>query len=136
MDIKENQKNHSNAMSYEFFLNRAFKYDKRLNRPNKSELINLIKAENGNGPTFLPNFEKQLDKSIFSYSLFSNKYLTGAITLGLLLMAAAIYLPGLQALFATVSLPVNWVLGIALIGLINILLIEVAKWLFRRFENK
>ncbi len=60
MDIIENQKNHSNAMSYEFFLNRAFEYDKRLNRPNKSELINLVKAENGNGPTFLTNFEKQL----------------------------------------------------------------------------
>lgn len=45
MDIKENQKNHSNAMSYEFFLNLAFKCDKRLNRPNKSELINLIKTK-------------------------------------------------------------------------------------------
>ncbi len=79
---------------------------------------------------------KSLEKSIFSYSLFSNKYLSGAIVLGLILMAAAIYLPGLQALFGTVALPANWVMGIISIGIFNIFLIEIAKWIFRRFKNK
>ena len=79
---------------------------------------------------------KSLEKSIFSYSLFSNKYLTGAIALGLILMAAAIYIPGLQALFDTAALPVSWVFGIVLVGVLNIVLIEIAKWMFRRFKNK
>jgi Ca2+-transporting ATPase len=79
---------------------------------------------------------KSLEKSIFSYSLFSNKYLTGAIMLGLVLMAAAIYIPVLQKLFNTVALPINWLIGIILIGVLNIALIEFAKWIFRRFKNK
>ena len=79
---------------------------------------------------------KSLEKSIFSYSLFSNKYLTGAIMLGLILMAVAIYVPGLQTLFNTVALPANWVIGIVLIGALNIILVEGAKWMFRQFKNK
>ncbi|OGF24195.1 hypothetical protein A3H66_02680 [Candidatus Falkowbacteria bacterium RIFCSPLOWO2_02_FULL_45_21] len=78
---------------------------------------------------------KNLEKSIFSYSLFSNKYLIGAIALGLALVAAAIYIPGLQTLFDTVALPVNWVIGIVLVGALNIILIEIAKWVFRRFKR-
>ncbi len=79
---------------------------------------------------------KSLEKSIFSYSLFSNKYLTGAIALGLILMAAAIYTPGLQIIFDTVALPANWVIGIVLVGALNIIFIEGAKWVFRKFKNK
>ena len=79
---------------------------------------------------------KSLDKSIFSYSLFSNKYLTSAIALGLILMAAAIYVPVLQTLFNTIALPFSWVVGIVLVGILNLILIEVAKWVFRRFKRK
>ncbi|PIT87029.1 MAG: hypothetical protein COU31_05075 [Candidatus Magasanikbacteria bacterium CG10_big_fil_rev_8_21_14_0_10_40_10] len=78
---------------------------------------------------------KNLEKNIFSYSFFSNKYLTGAITLGLILMAMAIYMPSLQLLFGTVALSTKYVLGIVLVGILNIILIESAKWMFRRFKN-
>ncbi len=78
---------------------------------------------------------RSLDKSILSYSLFSNRYLAGGIFVGLVLMAAAIYIPLLQTLFGTVALPFNWVIGVALIGLLNIVLIEVAKWFFRRRQT-
>ena len=74
---------------------------------------------------------RSLDRSIFSYSLFSNNYLNGGIIIGLVLMAAAIYMPGLQTLLETVALPLNWVIGVALIGLLNIGLIEISKWFFR-----
>ncbi|OGI90578.1 hypothetical protein A3A95_01670 [Candidatus Nomurabacteria bacterium RIFCSPLOWO2_01_FULL_39_18] len=74
---------------------------------------------------------RSLDKSILSYSLFSNKYLNGGIVIGLVLMAAAIYYPGLQAIFYTVALPLPWVIGVAMIGVLNIVLIEGAKWFFR-----
>jgi len=74
---------------------------------------------------------RSLDRSIFSYPLFSNKYLNGGILVGLVLMAAAIYIPGLQAVFNTVALPLTWVIGVVMIGLLNIGLIEIAKWFFR-----
>lgn len=79
---------------------------------------------------------RSLDKSIFSYPLFSNKYLNGGILIGLVLMAAAIYYPGLQTVFDTVALPFNWVIGIFLIGLFNIMLIETAKWFFRSRQTR
>jgi len=75
---------------------------------------------------------RSLDKSILSYPLFSNRYLTVGILIGFVLMAAAIYIPILQTLFGTVALPFNWVLGVLLIGLFNIVLIEGAKHLFKR----
>lgn len=78
---------------------------------------------------------RSLDKSILSYPLFSNFYLTGGITIGVALMAAAIYIPGLQTLFATVALPFNWVIGVILVGILNIALIEIAKLLFRKKVN-
>ena len=74
---------------------------------------------------------RSLDRSIFSYPLFSNKYLNRGILIGLVLMAMAIYFPGLQSVFNTVALPLNWVIGVVLIGLLNIMLIEIAKWFFR-----
>lgn len=79
---------------------------------------------------------RSLDKSILSYSLFSNRYLAGGILVGFILMAAAIYIPGLQTLFGTVSLPFNWVGGVILIGLFNIILIEFAKRFFRNKNRK
>ena len=78
---------------------------------------------------------RSLDQSILSYSLFSNRYLTGGIFIGFVLMAVAIYVPVLQTLFGTVSLPLNWILGVFLIGLSNIILIEIAKKLFRKNSN-
>ncbi|HEY0220769.1 MAG TPA: cation-translocating P-type ATPase C-terminal domain-containing protein, partial [Candidatus Paceibacterota bacterium] len=79
---------------------------------------------------------RSLDRSIISYPLFSNKYLNIGIFIGLVLMAVAIYYPGLQGVFKTVSLPLNWVMGVVLIGLLNIVLIEIAKWFFRSRQVK
>ena len=75
---------------------------------------------------------RSLDKSILSYPLFSNRYLAGGIAIGFVLMAGAIYIPALQDLFDTVSLPPLWVLGVILVGIFNIVLIELAKMFFRK----
>lgn len=75
---------------------------------------------------------KSLEQSIFSYSLFSNIHLTGGIGIGLFLTALAIYAPPLQQLFDTQALPPSWLIGVGLVGMLNILLIETAKLIFRR----
>ncbi|MDP1706329.1 MAG: HAD-IC family P-type ATPase [bacterium] len=83
--------------------------------------------------TLLLSFSiRNLDKSILSYPVFSNFYLTGGTTIGLALMAAAIYVPGLQTFFGTVALPISWVIGVILIGIFNIALVEITKIFFRR----
>lgn len=75
---------------------------------------------------------RSLDKSIFKYSPFSNRYLIAGVGIGIALMGAAIYIPFFQSLLKTVPLPLHWLLGVALIGLINILAVELGKWIFRR----
>ena len=80
--------NEVNAMKYENFLKRGFRFNRRVSRASKSELINLINCENGIKHTFLPNREKQLSeikgrlikaielKSLSSREIFSEKHLT------------------------------------------------------------
>ncbi|MDO8482372.1 MAG: HAD-IC family P-type ATPase [bacterium] len=75
---------------------------------------------------------RSLEKSIFTYRIFSNRYLVGGVGIGLTLMAAAVYFPPLQSLFDTVSLPPVWLLGVACIGILNIATMEFGKWIFRK----
>ncbi|QQS23114.1 HAD-IC family P-type ATPase [bacterium] len=75
---------------------------------------------------------RSLEQSIFSYPLLSNKYLNSGVLIGFVLMAAAIYLPPLQNLFGTKSLSAVWIGGVLMVGILNILLIELAKYFFRR----
>lgn len=75
---------------------------------------------------------RNLDKNIFSYPVFSNRFLTSAIIIGLGLMVAAVYVPGLQSLFGTVALPFSWAVAVILVGILNIIFIEIAKLFFRR----
>ena len=78
---------------------------------------------------------RSLQKSIFTYRIFSNRYLVGGVGIGVTLMGAAVYFPPLQSLFDTVSLPPSWLLGVTCIGVLNIATIEFGKWVFRRREN-
>ena len=75
---------------------------------------------------------KSLRRSIFRYAPFSNRYLTVGVGIGLALMGAAIYAPPLQSFFGTVSLSLPWLGGVLVIGVVNIMLVELGKWLFRR----
>ncbi len=74
---------------------------------------------------------RSLEKSILSYSPFSNIYLVGGIGIGIALMLAAIYAPSLQSILDTVALPPLWLGAVALVGILNILAVETGKWIFR-----
>ena len=92
----------------------------------------FIFAGFGSYTLFLAFSVRSLEKSIFEYPIFSNRYLVIGVSIGIVLMAAAIYLPFLQSLFGTVSLPLSWLFGVLLIGVLNIAAIEFGKWIFRR----
>ncbi len=95
----------------------------------------FIFASFGSYTLFLTLSIRSLEKSIFEYPLFSNRYLVMGIGVGIIMMGAAIYIPFLQALFGTVSLPFYWILGVVLIGILNIAAVELGKMIFRRRQS-
>ncbi|MEK7579023.1 MAG: HAD-IC family P-type ATPase [Patescibacteria group bacterium] len=92
-------------------------------------------ASFGTYSLFLAFAVRSLEKSIFEYPLFSNRYLVSGVGIGIVLMLAAVYVPFLQTLFDTVPLPLPWLLGVVGVGILNIVLIESGKWLFRRRDR-
>ena len=52
------------------------------------------------------------------------------VSIGVILMGAAIYIPFFQSLFDTVSLPFFWLLGVVAVCVLNIAAVEFGKWLF------
>ena len=92
----------------------------------------FIFASFGSYTLFLAFSLRSLEKSIFKYHVFSNRYLVAGVGIGIILMAIAIYVPFMQSLLKTTPLPPYWLLGVVLIGLINILSVEFGKWIFRR----
>jgi len=83
--------------------------------------------------TLLVSFSfRSLNKSIFQYNPFSNKYLVGGVLMGIMLTLAAIYLPFLSRIMNTVPLPMSWLAGVAVVGGVNILLVELSKWLYAK----
>ncbi|MEK7464196.1 MAG: HAD-IC family P-type ATPase [Patescibacteria group bacterium] len=92
----------------------------------------FIFASFGSYTLFLAFSVRSLDKSIFEYPLFSNRYLVAGVCVGMGLLLAAVYVPFLQSIFDTVPLPLYWLLGVLLIGIINIAAMEFGKWFFHR----
>lgn len=73
---------------------------------------------------------KSLRQPIWKINIFSNTYLLVAFSANVLLLAAALTLPPLQKLLHTVTptlLDVGIILGL---GIVNLILIEGAKWYF------
>ena len=72
---------------------------------------------------------RNMKEGIVKYNPFSNTYLDGGILIGFAMMAMAIYLPFMQNLLKTTPLPLNWLLGVFGIGIINIALLEIGKFI-------
>lgn len=80
---------------------------------------------------FLVFSVKSLKRSIFRYNPFDNLYLVAGVLFGIGLTLIAIYLPAAQGLLGTVSLPLPWLLGVLVVGILNILGVEFGKFIFR-----
>jgi len=73
---------------------------------------------------------KSLRKNLWHINPFSNKFLTGSVVFGIIMLIAAIYAPILQTLLKTVPLGIyDWFIILGL-GIIEIILIETAKHYF------
>jgi Ca2+-transporting ATPase len=70
---------------------------------------------------------RSFKRTIFRKDILSNRYLVGAVVVGVILLIGAIYLPPLQKLLATQPLGIIEWLIIFGVSLIEILLIEIFK---------
>ncbi len=80
---------------------------------------------------FLVFSVRSLQSHIFSYPIFGNKYLLGAVVIGFGATAAAVYIPIIQTVLGTVALSLPWVIGVLVFGGVSIALVEGAKYLYR-----
>lgn len=92
----------------------------------------FIFASFGSYSLFLAFSLRSLERSVFSYGLFSNRYLLAGVGIGIALLAVAIYTPFFQSLLDTVALPLPWLLGVVAVGALNIIAVELGKWIFNR----
>lgn len=76
---------------------------------------------------FLAFSMRNLDAPLLSYKPFSNRLLTLGVIIGFGTIMAAIYTPWLQHILGTVSLPPIWLGGVIIIGIANLILVEVLK---------
>lgn len=73
-----------------------------------------------------------LHETAFRKDIFENRYLVGAVGIGIAMILGAVYLPPLQAVLRTVALsPLHWLAVLGVSGL-ELLLLEFTKYRFLR----
>jgi len=76
---------------------------------------------------------RNLSRPLGSYSITDNRFLVYGVLIGFILLAATLYVPILQTIFSTTGL-YGWHLVILLLWLVlNVILVEVAKFIYNRF---
>ncbi len=79
---------------------------------------------------------KNLSKSIFSINIFSNIYLVVSVLISLVFLCGALFFRPLMDLLSVVSLNFYELLLVALIGVLNVAVIEFGKYYFIRRPAK
>ncbi|MDQ5931064.1 MAG: Cation ATPase protein, partial [Patescibacteria group bacterium] len=75
---------------------------------------------------------RSLTKPLFSYPTFSNRKLNQSIIVAILILVATMILPITRNLFDLAPLPLSWFWLVALWLILNVFLVESAKFLFRK----
>lgn len=73
---------------------------------------------------------RSLTHTIFHRNPFGNKHLNVAVLIGFVMLFGAIYMPFLQKFLKTHPLDFSEVLIVLTIGILNVVLIELTKWIF------
>jgi Ca2+-transporting ATPase len=75
---------------------------------------------------------KTFRRNIWKENFLNNRFLNIGVSIGILSMVAAVYVPFLQDILDTVAMPL-WAWGVILLkSVLSILAIEVIKWKFMR----
>jgi len=76
---------------------------------------------------------RDLSRPIYKYSLTENRLLLLGVGIGLLLMIATFIVPFLKETFAVQSLSFGWIVFVAIWIVLNVAIVEAAKWFANRF---
>ena len=71
---------------------------------------------------------RSFHRSLFRRSIFSNRYLNAAAFLGMVFLFVGVYVPFFQGVLSTVPLDAGHWLIVVVVGFMEIILIEAAKW--------
>lgn len=96
----------------------------------------ILFASFGTYTLFIAFSFRDLTRPIFRYSLVENRFLLVGIGVGVVMMAATFLVPILRESFALVPLPPFWIGFIVFWIVINVLLVEGAKWFANTFIIK
>ena len=92
-----------------------------------SKIRTMLFALMGLDSLFFVFSARSFRRTIFRKDIFNNKWMVGAVTISLILLLSAIYMPILQKLLSTQSLILEEWIVVLTISIIEILLIEFAK---------
>lgn len=96
----------------------------------------IIFASFGTYTLFISFSFRDLSRPIYKYSLIENKLLVYGVGIGLLLMIATFTVPFLQNVFDVQALPLPWLIFIVFWIILNIFVVEAAKWFANTFLVK
>lgn len=88
----------------------------------------ILFASFGSYTLFISFSFLDLSRPLFKYSLIQNKLLVVGVGVGLLLLVLTFTLPLFQTIFSVTPLPTIWIAFVALWIVINIAVVEAAKW--------
>lgn len=92
----------------------------------------IVFASFGTYTLFIAFSFRDLSRPIYLYSLIENRFLIFGVAIGLVMMIITFTVPYVRELFKLQALSLYWVGFVALWSIINILVVEGAKW----FANK
>lgn len=74
--------------------------------------------------------------SLFTVGVFSNMKLVAAVSLTFILQIMVIYMPFMQGIFKTISLPLDVLVICLVLSTVVFWGVELEKWVLRRRENR
>ncbi len=75
---------------------------------------------------------RSLHRPLFTYPIFSNRKLNSSIVIATAILIATMTIPQLRNLFDLAPMPLVWLWFVAGWLVLNILIVEIAKWFFHR----
>jgi len=96
----------------------------------------IIFASFGTYTLFISFSFRDLSRPIYGYSLTENKLLVYGVGIGLMLMVATFTVPFLRNIFDVQALPLPWLGFIVIWIIMNIAVVESAKWFANKFLVK
>lgn len=93
----------------------------------------ILFASFGSYALFIAFSFRDLSRPIFRYSLTENRVLLAGVGVGMVLLILTFVVPFMQSIFTVVPLPLPWIGFVLLWVVLNLLVVETAKWCANRY---